>query len=333
MKKWIVNLLKYSVFLGISVALFAYVYRDQNLEDTLNKLWHVDYRWVLMSIGVSLLSHISRAWRWVIALQPLGHKARLFPAFLAVMFGYAANLFVPRLGEVARCTLLKRTEGTPITRSFGAVVAERAVDLLLLLLFVMLGFLLEFDRIMAFLAAQLQDGQGLGLKLGLAALLLTAVMVVGWLLYRNRHRLDRLPLYDKIVSILGGIREGLFSIRRLTPSGKLAYLLHSVFIWLMYYLMAYLLVFSMTETEHLPAASGVVMLVMSAFAMVLPTPGGVGSYHYFVMLGLSFFYQIDETVGANFALLMHSSQFITVLVVGLLSFVVSLPFKPVQAET
>ena len=63
--------------------------------------------------------------------------------------------------------------------------------------------------------------------------------------------------------------------------------MHTFNIWLMYFLMTYICFFSMHETSHLTLADGLFVLVLGGIGMVIPTPGGVGSYHAIVMIGLS----------------------------------------------
>ena len=329
MKKWIVNIFKYGLFLVISVVIFAYVYREQNIDKTIDYLLNADYRWVLLSVIASLFSHLSRAWRWVISLRPLGHNARLVTAFMGVMFGYVVNMAVPRLGEVARCGLLKRTDNVPISQSFGAVVAERALDLMMLTITIIIGLFLEFDKIKSYVLDHIQSPENLTLKIVIGCILLAGALTLTILYFIFRNRLHDIPFYDKTIGFLTGLKDGIFSIRRMTQGQKIAYLLNSAFIWLMYYFMAYLLVFSLAETASLPASSGVIMLVMSAFAMVIPAPAaGAGPYHAFIIAGLTYFYGVDIQIANIFAFLMHGSQLLSVLVVGLIGFVISLRFKP-----
>jgi uncharacterized membrane protein YbhN (UPF0104 family) len=43
----------------------------------------------------------------------------------------------------------------------------------------------------------------------------------------------------------------------------------------------------MAETAHLTASDGLFLLILGGIGMVIPTPGGIGSYHAIVMIGLS----------------------------------------------
>ncbi|PKO95047.1 MAG: TIGR00374 family protein, partial [Bacteroidetes bacterium HGW-Bacteroidetes-9] len=102
-----------------------------------------DYTWIAVAILLGMLSHLSRAMRWKILMEPMGYKPRTANVFMAVLIGYLANLALPRLGEVSRCGILTRYEKIPFNKSFGTVITERAIDMLT---FVLLFFFLLFTQ-------------------------------------------------------------------------------------------------------------------------------------------------------------------------------------------
>lgn len=317
------NILRYGLALAAAAALFAYLYRDQDLDAMLDKFSKVEYSWIFLSIAISIISHISRGWRWVIALRPLGYNTSPFKAFLAVMIGYIANLVLPRAGEVARCAVFRRMERVPVGVSFGAVVAERILDLLILISLVSLTVVLEFERIGGFLTDKIgASAEGLQSKVGL--LIGLGIIGLGGLitLFLMRKRLKKLPLYGKIKSFLSEIRQGLTSILKLSPAEKTAFVFHTLVIWVMYYLMTYVLFFCMEETSALGFAPGMIVLIMGGIGMAVPVQGGIGTYHLFVTYGLLTF-GVDEEIGKYFSFLTHSSQTLMVIIVGGLSFLLS----------
>lgn len=280
--------------------------------------------WIFASIATAMFSHWSRASRWVIALRPLGYKTRTFTAFLAVMFGYFANFFIPRIGEVMRCGLFNRTEKVPVNVSFGTVLAERALDLIILLTLTAVVFLMEFDRVGDFVVSQFSDNSdAMSQKLYLlGAFALVGVFgLVG--LYLLRNWLVKLPIFLKLKDFALGMKDGLLSVRKLSPKQQFLFIAHTVNIWVMYYLMSYVLFFSLEATSALSPMAGLTVLIMGGIGMAIPSPGGVGTYHLFIATTLVA-YGLDEGISKNFAFLMHSVQSLAVLLIGGLSFLVSI---------
>jgi hypothetical protein len=327
MRQQLFSALKYLVSLGIALGLFAYLYKDEAMGQLLGHIAQADPFWVGLSVLTAVVSHAHRAARWQLALAPLGYRPAFLPAFLAVLASYFANIFVPRIGEVARAGLLRRTQQVPAEVSFGAIIAERALDLVILVGLSGVVLWLEFGKIGWFV--QEQAGKSLGL-LGGKALLLAGLALLGLgglaLLYYSRQWLLRLPLLQKAKGFAQGLKEGLLSIRAMSPSAQALYALHTLGIWLMYYLMSYLLFFSTPETATLSARCALTTLIMGGIGMALPSPGGIGTYHAFVAATF-IAYGFEEEAGKAFAFLMHSTQTFAIVVIGGLSLVASLLWK------
>ena len=323
-KKTLFSILKYLISLTIAGGLFWLIYRGQDMKEMLKDLKDAKLSWIALSILTAIFSHWSRATRWVIALRPLGYQTRKTTAFLAVMVGYFANFFVPRLGEVMRCGIFKKTEDVPVNVSFGAVIAERALDLIILLLLSTITLLIEFDKIGEFVISQFANSSDtMAEKLTILAILGAAGLLGLVFLYFIRKWLFKQALFIKIREFAIGMKDGLLSIRKLNKVNQLYFLLHTINIWVMYYFMSYLLFFSLEETENLSAMCGLSVLIMGGIGMALPSPGGIGTYHLFVSTTL-IAYGLTESIGRNFAFLMHSSQTISIIIIGGISFIISL---------
>ncbi len=317
-------ILQYGLSLAFATALFYYLYKDENFSSLLEVFEQANPFWIGLSLLAAVLSHLSRAARWRLALKPLGATPRLFTTFCALMSGYFANLFVPRLGEVIRSGMLAKTDGVPASQSFGAVVAERAVDLIMLFLLVVVTLWVEFEKVGEFVATQAEASlMPLIGKLELIALLLGFALLGVASLYLLWKYRDQFGILQKIWAVLEGVQQGLLSIRKLHWTGQALYILHTLHIWLMYYLMSYLLFFSTEATESLSPLCGLTVLMMGSIGMALPSPGGVGTYHIFVSATF-LAYGLSETVGKEFAFLMHSTQTIGIIVLGGICFLTSL---------
>jgi hypothetical protein len=150
MNKKLLSILQYLLFLGLSVFLVWWSVRkitDKGWEDIKEAFRNANYLLIIPVMCTLLLSHYSRALRWKILMEPLGYKPRVLNTYMAVLIGYMANLAVPRLGEVLKCTILARYEKVPADKLVGTIVAERAFDVLCLVLVVIITFLTQTDII------------------------------------------------------------------------------------------------------------------------------------------------------------------------------------------
>jgi hypothetical protein len=119
MKRKILSVLKYIAFLIVGIILFYYVYKGLDINTLGDQLSSLKWGWVWLSFVLGILSHISRAMRWQMLIEPLGYKTNTFRTFCAVMAMYFTNLIIPRGGELARCSLLSRTEKIPFSTLAG----------------------------------------------------------------------------------------------------------------------------------------------------------------------------------------------------------------------
>lgn len=299
------------------------------MGDVVNRFTQVNYSWVLLSVFLSLISHALRAYRWNILLAPVGYTSlSTYRTFKAVMIGYLTNLIAPRLGEITRCSVLKRTDGVNMSASIGTVVAERIFDFLGLLSLIVFALIIEFDRLSTFFTSFINDKfSGVQLtpaKLGI--ILLFGFILAGGLLilWWFRERIKRKPFYYKLRSFIREMMNGFTSVLRLER--RRGFWLSTVLIWLLYYIMAYVLFFSVESTSHLGLTAGLSILIMGGLGMSAPVQGGFGTYH--ILVGsILLTYGIAEKDGFFFATLVHTSQTISVMIFGGISLLLTLPSK------
>lgn len=325
------NALKYILSLLVAAGLLWYVFKDFELAALLDKLKEVNYRWVAIAVVVFLASHSLRAYRWNLMLKPLGYKSlTTFRTLLAVMIGYFANLIVPRMGEVSRCGVLKRTDSVPMTNSLGTVVAERVVDLCCLFLVTVSLVVLEFGRlnefIFSFFEDKLSNFEENAVTFYVVAGII-AVMIVLFFALRNtiKDKLKHNVIYKKTKAFLREMLSGLTSIGRLDKLG--AFLIATGLIWVCYYLMSYVVFFALPETAGLGWRAGLAVLVMGSFGMAAPVQGGFGTFHALVS-GVLLLYGIQEQEGVLFATLIHSMQTVSFIFFGGISFFLASVLSP-----
>lgn len=285
----------------------------------------VDLTWVYLSIGLSFLSHFVRAYRWNLLLEPLGYDLKSGRTFLAVMVGYLANFIVPRMGEISRCGILQKTDNVPISTGIGSVVTERIIDVLCLLVVILITLSLEFDMLSEFFLSLIsQKTEGLSPNNTIWFVLLFIMIVIGatyFLIKRNSEKLKQNALFNKVANFLRQLVEGVLSIRKLKKGPQ--FIASTIFMWILYYLMTYVVIFSLEETAGLSITAGFTMLVLGGIGMATPVQGGIGAFHYLMSAGL-LLYGIPENDGIFFALLLHTTNSVAIMVLGLISFFISM---------
>lgn len=326
MKQSLISVVKYVVSLAIAGGLFWYVYKDLDLSASLEKLREANYSWIILSLFLSVIGHLARAYRWNLLLEPLGYKLTTLRTFMAVMVGYLANLLVPRMGEITRCGVLKRTDDVPMTTSIGTVVAERVLDFLVLLFLVGFTFMIEFDRLNEFILGLFsekaaQAGQNLFQLYLLGGGTAFLILVLFLLARTYKEHIRRNALFLKIKTFLRQMVGGLTSIRKINHKG--AFWFCTFLIWFIYYLMSYVVFFALDSTAELGVLAGLTILIMGGLGMAAPVQGGIGTFHAMVS-GALILYGIPEDDGVLFAFILHMSQTVAIVFVGSVSFLITL---------
>ena len=308
--------IKIGVPLALAVGILWWMYRGIGWEELTDALEHkMSWTWMLLSMPFGILAQVFRAMRWRQVLAPTGEKPRLSTCTHAVFLSYASSLVVPRVGEVLRCGVLKRYEGTNFTMSVGTVVTERIIDSLLILLLSLLTFLTQIPVFLNFFR---ETGVSLGSLLSrftVAGWLVTAVcgllaLVCVWLVAL------RFRLLSRTKSVLSDLKNGLLSVRKVEH--PLLFWFYSIGIWVSYYLHFYLTFYCFDFTAGLGPLAALVAFVVGTFAVLVPTPNGAGSWHFAVKTVLVL-YGVGQTEAALFVLIVHTLQTLLVALLGVWS--------------
>ncbi|MGB2348369.1 MAG: lysylphosphatidylglycerol synthase transmembrane domain-containing protein [Flavobacteriaceae bacterium] len=304
-------ILKIILPLGVGF-LFLYLSYQSTTADERTKviesIQNADYRFVLLSVLFAALSHFSRAYRWLFLLQPLGYRPQLINTILTVMIAYLANLGIPRSGELLRATALCNYEKFAFEKVFGTIVAERAIDLLLLLAFILFALFLQFDLIWELLQLH-QVNPFLLILIGVTSLF-------GFIVMRRVFTQSNHAIVLKIKALFLGFWEGISTLK--TMQNKGAFIFHTIFIWGMYLSMFYVIKWSLPVTYEMTWAMVIPAFVAGGLA-ISATNGGIGIYPYTVALVLGGF-GITQEAGLAFGWIMWSSQTLMILTFGALSF-------------
>ena len=283
-KKIALKVLKYIASLGFAVGILYLLFKNQDPVALVEEIQKVDWKWVVLSMIFGGLAYVSRGLRWIVLIDALGYKSSKLNSISAVSVGYFTNMFIPRAGEISRCTALNQVDRIPVDKLFGTILIERVIDFIFLFCLIFLTFILKFNDIFKFYTTlQAQQIEGATNSNILLILAIIAALIMSFLLFKKWLKKSR--FYGKILEFIEGLKEGFKSIQNMKQ--KSTFWLHTFCIWIMYFLMTYICFFSMAETAHLTAGDGLFLLVLGGIGMVIPTPGGIGSYHAIVMIGLS----------------------------------------------
>lgn len=301
--KIILPLLLGVFLIGLSIYKSTPEERNQLYENIIN----ADLLFVFLSLTCGILSHLSRAYRWKFLLNPMGYKIKLHNSFMAVMSGYLANLGIPRSGEVLRGASIATYENIPFEKAFGTIISERVADLVMLLLILTIAFISQTQYILLVIETyQINPFMGI--------LVLASLFFLG-LLFLKIIKKSNIPFIIKIRKFGIGILEGMKSI--LTIKNKYAFIFHTIFIWLMYLLMFYLIKFAVPGASIISIGQILVAFVVGSFAISV-TNGGVGVYPIAIGAVLAL-YGINQQTGEAFGWVIWGSQTLLNLVIGSLS--------------
>lgn len=296
------------LLLGIFLCWYAFAqFSTEELALIKEQFLKADYSYLWLSVAMGFLSHVSRGIRWQYTLASMHYFPKRYNLVLAVFIGYLLNLTVPRSGEVSRALLINRYDKVPFDKAFGTILTERVIDMCILLLFIAVVFVFQFDLVWHFLEGYLTFSYIIVVLLALGLLFLGGVY---WI-YRSTS-----SFAQKVCKMLSGIKEGIFSILHLKK--KWQFIAHTLFIWLMYFWMFYVVFFSMEQTKELSIIQVLTAFVIGSFAIVF-TNGGLGAYPLFIAKVLLLF-GVTETVGTALGWVIWIAQFLMIILFGGLSF-------------
>lgn len=310
MKARIIKLLKLLVPIAIGVYLTWYFFSgmtDEEIQKTKDAFFEANYLWVALGVFVALLSHLSRAYRWLLLAEPLGFKPRLSNSYHAVMAGYIINYTVPRSGELARAGLLTTYENVPFEKGFATIVIERVIDVMMFgLIFFISGLLQANSEGITQITESHEQQPNPWMPYIIAGGL--ALMVLGIIIYFRVERFRKL-----FNNKMRGFYEGLRSIW--TMRKKWVFILHTFFIWTCYVAGIWIFAQAFPETKEMSISCVFAAFVVGAMAIAV-LPGGIGAYPAWISLVLLNMYDIDFPA---YGVFMWVIQTLMLVVLGLLS--------------
>ena len=260
------------------------------------------------------LSHLSRSYRWKYLLEPLGYKISFLNSVMAIFSAYLINYTFPRAGDIARGTIVYKYEDIPLEKGIGTIVAERAVDVLCVSILIVIGLFINYQLI----TEKLYEASSF---INLKLIMFSFIILGGILFLLSRKNSKSFRIISKIQTFFKGLYEGFMIIFKL--ENKWLFIMHSIFIWLMYVLMFYVTSKAITELPDLSFSIILISFILSSLTIMF-TPGGIGAYPLAVQISFSWF-GISSVSSLSFGWIMWTSQTLMIIIFGGLSLII-LPF-------
>jgi len=307
-----------------------FAFRQVDLSDVGSVIGKISYGWMLPFVFVTVLSHWFRGARWGLLIAQDGKRIAHFRLFTAIMNMYAMNYAFPRLGELSRAIYINKKEKIPTSNLLGTVVLERVVDTFCLALILALSFFLVLSEpaiVRGLLGDNLADDIArfsiseqwpwlLIMLFGGFGALFGLFKLMEWFSDKDIEHLWAKKGQNFILSFW----KGIISIKDVPNWGWFTF--YTVSIWFCYALMTYIpfYMLDLTDLYNLSLLDGVLIMAISSLGVIVPSPGGIGSYNYMVMLGMSVLYDIPEATGLGYSIVVYALNFLTILVFAGASF-------------
>lgn len=305
-KSWIKILLP--LFLGVFFVWFSF--KDTTAEQRI-AIWDTTKNahlfWVAVSMIMGVLSHLVRASRWKLLLLPLKDKPKLSNCFYTVMFGYLANLGIPRSGEVLRGASYASYTNLSFEQTFGTIITERIIDFLMLVIIIGITLLLKTDELLLYL--KLNEINPL-----LTLLYLFCLLAFIFLIFKA-IKLSKNPIAIKIDNFLIGLIQGIKSLTLMRHKWK--FIFQTFVIWALYIGMFWIIKYAISGTENLSLGAALIGFIAGTFAMSV-TSGGIGLYPFAISAVYELF-DIPIEVGQAFGWVLWIAQTAVVVILGVTS--------------
>lgn len=318
--KRVYSAVKYILLLVLAGLLLWFSFKGVKWEDFVNGLKEADFRWIGLSMAISVVAFLIRALRWRLIMIPLGKKITRRDSWDGINIGYLTNFAVPRAGELARCGVITRKTGLPFESVAGTVVLERSIDMLSLGVVFISVLIFFWDSFGGFINKEIIATMESRLSTGLliiAASAFAASLIFLYIIYKYRQSH---PILRKITNIVKGVLKGLLSGFRMPQ--KWLFIIYTVLLWVCYWLMSYTSIMAFPSiNQGLGASDALFLMMVGSFGWVIPVQGGIGAYHLIISLALASVYGISQTTGVIFATISHESQALTMLLCGIISLI------------
>lgn len=341
MKNKINTFAKVGLFFAVGGIMLFLVYRHQNiafqadcalkgvpssqcslLDKVLDDISGANYFWIILTLVFFMITNVFRALRWKMMLVAIGYQPKFLNLLSTIMVNYLANLGIPRSGEVIRAGLISKYENIPLEKALGTIFTDRIFDVLMLLIVIGLALLLGGNDFLIYLDKNIDLSSKFAFILDNPIIILLVLsLLTGGMIYafKNKAKIEATAIGKKVVNLFTGFADGVQSVRGVSSVPLFAF--YTIGIWVFYYLMTYIAFFSFAPTAHLGPIAGLIVFVFGSLGIVIPTPGGMGSYHFLVGEALAM-YGVAGSDAFSFAnIIFFSIQILINVVLGIISLI------------
>lgn len=333
------KIFKFLLFLGVGSIILFFVYIKQNdayqeecilkgvssvdcnlLKKVYNDFINSNLLALFSVIFLFFLSNVSRAIRWQMMLKPIGINASFHSAFHSIMLGYFSNLGLPRIGEFVRAGALAKKEKVKFDKVMGTIVLDRLLDVISLLIVFLITLIVSSGKIVNFIKKNSNLSEKItGILNNPMFWIIMIVIFIGSFFFFKSHSIKNSLIGKKIFDFIQGIITGLKSIKLI--KNPLGFIFHSIFIWLMYFLMNPLGFLAFEPTSKLGIDAALVVFTFGSLGIVIPSPGGMGTYHFLVIEALKLF-DVSGSDGFSYAnIIFFAVQIIGIVFFGILALI------------
>ena len=304
----------FPIVLGGGILWWMYRNFDFNLlRSTLNG--GMNWWWMAFSLVFGVTAQLFRGLRWKQTLEPVGENPRTSTCVHAVFLSYAASLIIPRIGEITRCGVLSKYDGTSFSKSLGTVVTERIIDSLLVLLITAIVFISQAKVFYNFFAETGTNLTEWACKFTATGYIVTALCVVALFLLLFII-MRKLTIFARFRETIKEIKEGVMSLKDV--KNKTLFTLYTLGIWGSYFLHYYITFFCFDFTMGLGLNVALVSFIVGSIAVIVPTPNGMGPWH-FAVKTILVLYGVQETNAETFVIIVHTIQTALIPLLGVYS--------------
>lgn len=304
----------FPIILGGGILWWMYRNFDFNL---LRSTLHggMNWWWMAFSLVFGVTAQLFRGLRWKQTLEPVGENPRTSTCVHAVFLSYAASLIIPRIGEITRCGVLSKYDGTSFSKSLGTVVTERIIDSLLVLLITAIVFLSQAKVFYNFFEETGTNLTEWACKFTATGYIVTALCVVALFLLLFII-MRKLTIFARFRETIKEIKEGVMSLKDV--KNKTLFTLYTLGIWGSYFLHYYITFFCFDFTIGLGLNVALVSFIVGSIAVIVPTPNGMGPWH-FAVKTILVLYGVQETNAETFVIIVHTIQTALIPLLGVYS--------------
>ena len=318
MQSKIRKILKYLISISLAAVLLWFSFREVEWAAFARELSNCRWGFILLSMAAGAFAFWLRALRWRQLLLPIDPSISRMTTFNGINIGNISNFVFPRIGEFVRCGVITRRSATTYDKVLGTVVLERGWELLVMLLMLALVVIGGFERFGDFFMRQIWDPMATRLDISLwwvMAVIAVCGLAGIWLIWHFRKS-NRLCI--KVWSIVSGLIQGFSSCLRMER--KWLFFAYTALIWIMYWFMAASTMWAAPFLDHLDMIDALFLSLVGGLGFAVPVPGGIGAFHFIISLALMGVYDVPMETGIVYATLSHTSQAVTQIIFGLISY-------------